>query len=199
MSTELPLFPLNTVLFPGATLSLRIFEQRYLDMVRECTRNDRGFGVICSWPAQEGRTARHARIGTEAAIVDFSTLDDGLLGLQCEGRRRFRIAETQARENGLLIGQVDWLPPEPAVGVPARYSVLQTLMQELMRHREAAAGLDIDLDDAGELGRCLAAMLPLHIDHAQALLETTDPVSRLEAIVSLLQEQEQDPEDGSDH
>ncbi len=192
MSTDLPLFPLNTVLFPGATLSLRIFEQRYLDMVRDCTRNDQGFGVICAWPAREGQLARHARIGCEAAIVDFSTLEDGLLGLQCEGRRRFRIVETRAREDGLLIGQIDWLPPEPAVGVPARFSVLQTLMQELLRHRETAAGLDVDLDDAGELGRCLAAMLPLHIDHAQALLETTDPVGRLEAIISLLQEQNED-------
>ncbi len=192
MSTELPLFPLNTVLFPGATLSLRIFEQRYLDMVRECTRNERGFGVICAWPAQEGHPARHARIGCEAIIVDFSTLDDGLLGLQCEGQRRFRIVDTRAREDGLLIGQVDWLPPEPAIGVPARFSVLQTLVQELLRHRETAAGLDVDLDDASELGRRLAAMLPLTTDHAQALLETSDPLSRLEAIISLLQAQNQD-------
>jgi uncharacterized protein len=189
VSTELPLFPLNTVLFPGATLSLRIFEQRYLDMVRDCTRNDQGFGVICAWPAQEKHPARHARIGCEAVIVDFSTLDDGLLGLQCEGRRRFRIARTRAREDGLLIGQVDWLPPEPAVVVPARFSVLQTLMQELLRHRETAAGLDVNLDDASELGRSLAALLPLHVDHAQALLEATDPIGRLEAIISLLQEQ----------
>ncbi len=197
MSIELPLFPLSTVLFPGAALSLRIFEQRYLDMVRDCTRNDQGFGVICAWPAQPDRPARHARIGCEAIIVDFSTLDDGLLGLQCEGRRRFRIVETRAREDGLLIGRVDWLPPEPAVAVPARFSVLQTLMQELLRHRETAAGLDVDLDDASELGRRLAALLPLHTDHAQALLEITDPLGRLEAIISLLQEQNSD--DGPDH
>lgn len=192
---ELPLFPLQTVLFPGARLSLRIYEQRYLDMVRECTRNEQGFGVICAWPANEGTHSRHARIGTEAVIVDFSTLEDGLLGLQCEGRRRFRIGRTQARENGLLIGNVDWMPPEPGVAVPARFSILQTLMQELLRHRETATGIHVDLDDAGDLGRCLASMLPLPIDHAQALLEMTDPVARLEGIISLLQEAEPD-EDG---
>lgn len=195
MTTELPLFPLRTVLFPGARLSLRIFEQRYLDMVRECARKELGFGVICAWPPEQDQPARHASIGTEAVIVDFSTLDDGLLGLQCEGQRRFRITGTRAREDGLMIGTVDWLPPEIAAAVPARLSVLQTLMQELLKHQPAANVLDIDLDDAGELGRCLAAMLPLDIEHAQAMLETTDPIARLEAIVSLLQ----DPAEGSDH
>ena len=188
MSTELPLFPLQTVLFPGATLSLRIFEQRYLDMVRDCSRNEQGFGVICAWPAGSENRARHARIGTEAVIVDFSTLEDGLLGLKCEGMRRFRIHRTRARDDGLLIGAVDWLPPEPGVAVPARFSILQTLMQELLQHRETAAGIDVDLDDAGALGLCLASILPLPIDHAQALLEMTDPVGRLEGIISLLQD-----------
>jgi uncharacterized protein len=195
VSTELPLFPLSTVLFPGARLSLRIFEQRYLDMVRECAREERGFGVICAWPPADHRPARHARIGTEAVIVDFSTLEDGLLGLQCEGQRRFRIAATRARDDGLLIGTVDWMPPEPAAAVPARLAVLQTLMQELQRHEASASAIDIDLEDAGELGRCLAAMLPLDIDHAQALLESTDPIARLEAIVSLLHDPEQEEND----
>ena len=195
MNTELPLFPLQTVLFPGARLSLRIFEQRYLDMVRECTRNEQGFGVICAWPANEDNHSRHARIGTEAVVVDFTTLEDGLLGLTCEGRRRFRISRTHARENGLLIGKVDWMPPEPGVAVPTRFAILQTLMQELMRHRETASTIDVDLEDASDLGRYLASMLPLPIDHAQALLEMTDPVARLEGIISLLQEAAPD-EDG---
>lgn len=195
MNIELPLFPLQTVLFPGASLSLRIFEQRYLDMVRECTRNQQGFGVICAWPANGENRARHARIGTEAIIVDFSTLEDGLLGLKCVGRRRFRIDQTHARENGLLMATVDWLPPEPGVAVPARFSILQTLMQEFLRHRETAAGVEVDLDDAGSLGRCLASLLPLPIDHAQALLEMTDPIARLEGIVSLLQEEDAQADD----
>ncbi|MFU8833605.1 MAG: LON peptidase substrate-binding domain-containing protein, partial [Wenzhouxiangella sp.] len=65
-TTELPLFPLQTVLFPQADLPLRIFEPRYLDMVRECSRTGSGFGVICAWPTEREGTARHARVGTEA-------------------------------------------------------------------------------------------------------------------------------------
>lgn len=193
---DLPLFPLQTVLFPGALLPLRIFEQRYLDMIRDCTRHGSGFGVICAWPTdEEGERARHARIGTEAVIVDFDQLDDGLLGVTCRGQRRFLIRDTRSRDDGLLIGSVDWLPPEPAAPVPSRLATLQTLMQELLRHREIAEHVDVDIEDASSLGRTLASTLALPIEHAQAMLEMTDPVSRLEALVSLLQdEDERDPE-----
>ncbi|NEZ02748.1 hypothetical protein G4Y73_01130 [Wenzhouxiangella sp. XN201] len=194
MSTEsLPLFPLQTVLFPGGLLSLRVFEQRYLDMVRECARSGSGFGVICAWPAESENRARHARIGTEAMMVDFDQLEDGLLGVTCRGQRRFLIRETRARDDGLLIGDIDWLPPEPAVPVPTRLAALQTLMQELLRHREVAERIEVDVEDASSLGRSLAGTIDIPLQHAQALLEMTDPVTRLEGLLSLL-EQEQEPD-----
>lgn len=193
MSRELlPLFPLKTVLFPGAPLSLRIFEQRYLDMVRDCARSGAGFGVICAWPAEQGERARHARIGTEAMMVDFDQLEGGLLGVTCRGQRRFRIRGTRAREDGLLLAEVDWLPPEPAAPVPTHCAALQTLMQELLRHRDIADHLDVDIEDASSLGRALAASLSVSSDHAQALLEMNDPVARLEGLISLLQEHDAD-------
>jgi len=188
---QLPLFPLKTVLFPGAPLSLRIFEQRYLDMVRDCARTGTGFGVVCAWPAEREARAKHARIGTEAVMIDFDQLDDGLLGVTCRGQRRFLIRETRARDDGLLIGEVDWLPPEPAVPVPPRCAALQTLMQELMRHRDLADHFEVDIEDASSLGRTLAASLALQEEHAQALLEMNDPVSRLEGLISLLQDVEE--------
>lgn len=188
----LPLFPLKTVLFPGAPLSLRIFEQRYLDMVRDCARTGTGFGVVCAWPAKQEGQAKHARIGTEAMMVDFDQLEDGLLGVTCRGQRRFLIRGTRARDDGLLIGEVDWLPPEPAVPVPPSCAALQTLMQELMRHRDLADHFEVDVEDASSLGRTLAASLALPEEHAQALLEMTDPVSRLEGLISLLQEEDSD-------
>lgn len=190
---QLPLFPLQTVLFPGARLNLRIFEQRYLDMVRDCARSGSGFGVVCAWPAESGHQARHARIGTEAMMVDFDQLDDGLLGVTCRGQRRFLIRATRSRDDGLLLGEIDWLPPEPAVPVPVRFATLQTLMQELLRHREIAGDTDVDLEDASSLGRALAGSLELSPEHAQALLEQTDPIARLEALINLL-----DPEQAAD-
>lgn len=190
---RLPLFPLQAVLFPGARLSLRIFEQRYLDMVRDCARSGSGFGVVCAWPSESGHRARHARIGTEAMMVDFDQLDDGLLGVTCRGQRRFLIRATRSRDDGLLMGEIGWLPPEPAVPVPVRFAALQTLMQELLRHREIAGDTDVDLEDASSLGRALAGSLELSLAHAQALLEQTDPIARLEALINLL-----DPEQTAD-
>src|SRR3954462_12375771 len=81
-----PLFPLNTVLFPGGPLPLRIFEARYVDMVRKCMREGAPFGVILIRAGQEaGEVASVANIGTSARVIDFDQMPDGLLGIVCTG------------------------------------------------------------------------------------------------------------------
>jgi Lon protease-like protein len=91
-TSELPLFPLSSVLFPGGTLGLRLFEPRYLDLVKRCGRSGEGFGICLILQGQEaGAPAIPAAVGTEAAIVDFAMTDDGLLGITVEGRRRFHV------------------------------------------------------------------------------------------------------------
>ncbi len=192
----LPLFPLNTVLFPGGQLPLRIFESRYIDMVRECLRQQSGFGVVWRMDLETGQGGGHARIGTEAVIEDFSTLPDGLLGIDCRGRRRFVVRATRARDNGLLIGEVEWLADETASPVSTRHAALQTLMREILRHRELARTVEVDIDNASSLGFALAALLPIDRPHAQALLDLTDPSQRLSTLLTLL---ERSPEaSGSD-
>ena len=188
MSESLPLFPLQTVLFPEALLPLRIFESRYIDMVRECLRAGHGFGVVARFPQDERGSAWHARIGTEAIITDFTTLEDGLLGLSTRGQRRFLIESTQARQNGLLIGQISWLAPEPARPVAPQYAALQTLMHELLRHEALAAQLQVEPDQADSLGFALASVLPLELWQAQQLLEITDPQERLEQLMGLVEQ-----------
>ena len=109
-----PLFPLHTVLLPGAPLGLRIFEPRYLDMVRECGHRQEGFGVCLILEGREaGAPATPAAYGTEARIEDFGSTDDGLLTLQVRGARRFRVRRTRVRDNGLVMGEVDWLQRDP--------------------------------------------------------------------------------------
>ncbi len=188
MSESLPLFPLQTVLFPDALLPLRIFESRYIDMVRECMRAGHGFGVVARFPEDDQGEAWHARIGTEAIITDFTTLEDGLLGLATRGQRRFLIESTHARHDGLLIGQVAWLPPEAARPVAPQYAALQTLMRELLRHEQLSAQLQVDPDNAGSLGFALASILPLELKQAQQLLEITDPQQRLETLMPLVEQ-----------
>jgi uncharacterized protein len=187
MTATIPLFPLNTVLFPGAQLPLRIFESRYIDMVRECLRNESGFGVVWRLDTTAEHGGGHARIGTEARVEDFTTLEDGLLGIDCRGQRRFVIRSTRSRDNGLLIGEVEWLKDQPAQVIGPEHAALQTLMREILAHRELAAGLDVDTEDAISLGFGLAAVLRIDRPRSQQLLEMTQPAQRLDALLAVIE------------
>lgn len=182
---EIPLFPLNAVLFPGSTLGLRIFELRYIDMVRECARNEGMFGVCLIMGGQEaGEPALPAAIGTLARIVDFDILPDGLLGISVTGGTRFRVQKTRIRSNGLVIGEVRRWPNEPAVPVPAEFSLLPTILERLAEQAGLTwrNGPRERYDDASWVGFRLAELLPLGDAERQHLLEVTDPLERLAAL-----------------
>ena len=108
-AASLPLFPLHTVLVPGAALDLRIFERRYLDMVRDCGRSGSGFGVCLILDGDEaGRPATPAAFGCEALIEDFGSTPEGLLSLRVRGRRRFHALRTRVRDSGLVVADIEW-------------------------------------------------------------------------------------------
>lgn len=183
MTTErLPLFPLSSVLYPKGLIGLRIFESRYLDMVKERLRVGQGFGIVANLTKNE-----HAVVGTEAMIIDFSTLEDGLLGLQCRGHRRFRVHQTTTQSDGLLLGEVEWWPPEPSLAVKPEHATLQTLVREMARQEVLAKELDIDTDLASELSFGLASILPLDLLQAQYFLELQDPNARLDQLMEWVQ------------
>ncbi|MBE1160400.1 LON peptidase substrate-binding domain-containing protein [Dyella acidiphila] len=186
---EVPLFPLNTVLYPGGHLQLRIFEPRYLDLVRECTRTGSAFGVcLILEGAEAGAPATPAAVGTLARITDFSHRADGLLGITTEGGSRFRVLRTRVRSDGLLRGEVALWPEEATQQVPVEFSLLQTILERLIETmgppwRHASRDL---YDDAGWLGFRLAELLPLAGDEQQHLLEMTDPIRRLATLRDIL-------------
>ena len=182
---EIPLFPLNAVLFPGSTLGLRIFEARYLDMVRECARSGRGFGVCLIMQGQEaGEPALPAAVGTLASIVDFDTLPDGLLGISVTGGARFRVQKSRVRGNGLVIGEVREWPDEPIMPVPVEFSLLPAILERLAEQAGLSwrNGPRERYEDASWVGFRLAELLPLGDAERQQLLEVTDPVERLTAL-----------------
>jgi uncharacterized protein len=186
---EMPLFPLASVLFPGGQLQLRIFEPRYLDLVRECTRYGTGFGVCLILEGREvGAPAIPAVIGTIARINDFHSGDDGLLGIVAEGGSRFRVARTRIRSDGLLRGDADVWPGEPEQPVPVEFALLQSILERLIetmaphwRHAPRSA-----YDDASWLGFRLAELLPLDAAEQQRMLELTDPLQRLAELRDIL-------------
>jgi Lon protease-like protein len=183
--TDLPLFPLSNVLFPGAILNLRIFEPRYIDLVSECSRSGSGFGVCLILEGREaGEAALPAAVGTVARITDFCTLPDGLLGITAEGGERFQMASTRIRDNGLMHGDVRLWPIEPAVAVPPEHGLLATILERLLEQIGGAfAQVERSrFDDASWVGFRLGELLPLEQAEKQHLLQTTDPLQRLDQL-----------------
>lgn len=184
---ELALFPLNTVLFPGGPLPLRIFEPRYVDMVRACLREERGFGVVLIRGGSEIGPAQFEAIGTLARIVDFHALADGLLGLTTLGERRFRVRTHQCRRDGLHVGQVQWLEIESPQPLPAEYQHLPAILETLLREApELYAHLERRPDDVSWVSCRLAELLPLTLSSRQFCLELQDPLQRLRLLSALI-------------
>lgn len=188
-TTPVPLFPLSSVLYPEGVLSLRIFEQRYLDMVRDCARHSAPFGVCLILAGHEaGEPAQPAAVGTLAHIIDFHTMPDGLLGIHARGGERFRVLGTRVRDNGLILGDIDILQPEGVIEVPPTCGLLATILERLFEQMggEAARVDRARYDDASWVGFRLAEVLPLEPHERQLLLQLTDPVARLEQLMHYL-------------
>jgi Lon protease-like protein len=187
--TDIPLFPLHAVLFPDGYLKLRIFEQRYIDMVRECSLKACCFGVcLINNPEDSNRPANHMRVGTTAEICDFSTLDDGLLGITAYGRQKFIINRTRMRDNGLLMAEVELLDETDLIDVPDEYSVLSMITGRFMEQAGShyPSFQPQHLQDANWVGYRLAELLPLDINEKQVLLQISDPLERLQMLLELL-------------
>jgi uncharacterized protein len=180
------LFPLNIVLFPGGPLPLRIFETRYVDMVRRCMREGASFGVVLIREGSEVGPAETFDVGTLADIVDFHQLSDGLLGLSCVGGQRFRIRSRSRQSDGLNLAEVDRLQPESAVPVPARHSRLAELLKNVLPQLgEVYEGIEMRPDDAAWVGYRLAEILPIPLADKQRVLELDDPIQRLDVLSPL--------------
>jgi uncharacterized protein len=186
---SIALFPLNIVLFPGGALPLRIFETRYVDMVRRCMRGSQAFGVALIREGNEVGPAETFDVGTLAKIVDFHQLSDGLLGLSCVGEQRFRIRSRGRQADGLNLAEVDWLAPEPTVAVPERHVRLPQLLKSVLPQLgEVYTGIEMRLDDAAWVGHRLAEILPIPLADKQRCLELDDPIERLDVLGPLVKD-----------
>ena len=187
LPSPLPLFPLHTVLVPGAALDLRIFERRYLDMIRDCGRNGSGFGVCLILDGNEaGAAALPAAFGTEALVEDFDTTPEGLLSLRVRGRRRFHVLRTRVRDTGLVVADIEWREDD---ATSPRLRPEHALLAELLRrillqiasdHAEPAPLL---FENATWVGWRLAELLPLPMPQRQELLQLDDPHARLQRLL----------------
>ena len=187
-NSDIALFPLHTVLFPGGPLPLRIFETRYTDMVRNCMREQQPFGVVLIQDGEEaGPVATTATVGCSARIVDFYTLQDGLLGISCVGERKFSVLRVWRAPDGLNVGEVSWLEPEPRITLPEEYAQfgasVRRAVAELAEHYQH---VEKHFDDAAWIGARITELIPIGLNEKQVLLELDDPIARLDALLSLV-------------
>ncbi|AQZ32313.1 hypothetical protein SAMN03159511_2955 [Pseudomonas sp. NFACC19-2] len=187
---KLPLFPLNTVLFPGCVLDLQIFEARYLDMISRCMKQGSGFGVVCIVEGAEvgAAASSFAAIGCEALVRDFQQRTNGLLGIRVEGGRRFRVERAQVLPDQLTVAEVQWLEEQPDSPLQAEHADLAALHAALAEH-PLVAGLAMEGVVAGQqqLANQLAYLLPLEPAQKLQLLQLDDPALRLEQLHVMLE------------
>ncbi|KAF1057100.1 MAG: hypothetical protein GAK45_02563 [Pseudomonas citronellolis] len=187
----LPLFPLNTVLFPGCRLDLQIFEARYLDMIGRCMKQGSGFGVVSILEGEEVGDAPEAYslVGCEALIRDWQQRSNGLLGIRVEGGRRFRALSTVVQPDQLSIAEVMWMDELPDAPLTEEHDDLAALLGALSAH-PMVAGLDMGGEIRGQqaLACQLAYLLPFDREQKQVLLEMDDPTVRLARIQVLLEQ-----------
>lgn len=184
---EIPLFPLNTVLFPGGPLPLRLFEPRYLDMISRCLKHDTPFGVVLIKEGQEAGPATTFEVGTLATIVDWYQGSDGLLGITAKGTDRFRLLEASRQQDGLNVGKIEILPAQPPMSLPESYQalpqILESVMNDLGRLYE---DLDRNFDDAVWVAHRFAEILPIDLRQKQAWLENEDVLACLRMVEEAL-------------
>lgn len=184
----IPVFPLNTVLFPGGPLPLRIFETRYVDMISRCMRTSETFAVAALTEGSETDTWSYQEIATLAQVTDFETLPDGLLGIVAEGRQRVRLSKPERLQDGLNMAVAEPLPDEPPVAIGSEDEDLVSLLRDLLQQLpEFYAGRETHFDDASWVGFRLAEILPFSLAQKQYFLEMEDAVRRLEIIRPLIE------------
>ncbi|MFV3306536.1 LON peptidase substrate-binding domain-containing protein [Pseudomonas sp. NY15181] len=186
-----PLFPLNTVLFPGCRLDLQIFEARYLDMIGRCMKQNGGFGVVGIVEGEEVGDApeRYSLVGCEALIRDWQQRPNGLLGIRVEGGRRFRVLSANVQPDQLTVAEVEWLDEQPDQPLTKEHDDLAALLEALSMHPMVSAlEMGGEVNGQQELACQLAYLLPFERDQKQVLLEMDDPTVRLARIQVLLEQ-----------
>jgi len=197
---SLPLFPLGTVLFPGGLLPLRIFEVRYLDMIRRCQKTSAPFGVVCLTQGHEVRQPGagqegFAAVGTLATLAEVEAPQPGLMMIRAHGTQRFRIQSSEQLKHGLWVADVAQMPDDLAVPVPEDLKptaeALGRLLETLQAQTQETGGETPvrepwALEDCGWVANRWCELLPLPTGVKQRLMELDNPLVRLELVSDLL-------------
>mgnify|MGYP000185021039 CR=1 FL=1 len=184
----IPLFPLNTVLFPGGVLPLRLFEQRYLDMAAACMKENKPFGIcLIDEGGETGKAARPHAVGTLAEIIDWEMEQLGILQITTRGLQRFRILAQEVGANQSLSARVEVIQNNGPLPLPVEAKCMLPLLQRIIKDLGPARIPEPHwLDEAEWVGFRICEVLPIQNLAKQKLLELEDPISRLEILEKYL-------------
>ena len=196
---KIPLFPLGTVLFPDGVIALKIFEARYLDMIKRCLREKTEFGVISIIKNiesdQESISATFSQIGTLAQIEDFDPVQPALYMTKSFGTQRFKLLNSTQEASGLWIGEVELLENDPLIPVPQEHQKVAKLLDEIISviqsedlMGEAPFKKPYKVDDCGWVSNRLAELLPISLAQKNHLLAQTNPRIRLDLVTEIIED-----------
>ncbi len=188
---RLPLFPLNAVVFPGGWLPLRIFEQRYLDMVKQAIADDTPFGICAIREgAETGAPAVPYAVGTRVHVTDWDMPQAGILHIDTQAEERFVVRSTRTEPGGLLTGSVEAVSAEPASAIPAELELAVEILRHIIgEYGTAHFPAPHEFDNAVWVGFRLSEVLPLKLSVKQNLLEMNDSAMRLRILTEFLKKQ----------
>jgi Lon protease-like protein len=196
---KIPLFPLGTVLFPDGVIALKIFEARYLDMIKRCLREKTEFGVISIIKNiesdQESISATFSQIGTLAQIEDFDPVQPALYMTKSFGTQRFKLLNSTQEASGLWIGEVELLENDPLIPVPQEHQKVAKLLDEIISviqsedlMGEAPFKQPYKVDDCGWVSNRLAELLPISLAQKNHLLAQTNPRIWLDLVTEIIED-----------
>ena len=194
LSSELPIFPLTINVLPGGYLPLQIFEPRYLDMVKNCMRQEIGFCVVLLRGSMNqidsSKLPDHSPIGTYVEIVDFNQLENGLLGITVQGQYRIQILDRRKQEDGLImVDSIEQPEEEESITLEPQYENIWRILKEISNHPEIKKlELAINFENSSSVAYNLASLLPLTPPERQNILEFQSNVDRFDHLNKIVKQ-----------
>jgi Lon protease-like protein len=196
-SYQLPLFPLNVVICPEGLMNLRIFEARYLDMIKTCLRNQTGFAIVAALPdANDAKPSNlpFASVGTVVEILDADVTTVGLILISCRGRQRVSVNSFTVQSDGLVVGDVTDINHDLQMVIPDDLKIVSENLQKLIESLPLQGFSESDIpilkpykyNDSAWVSNRWVELLDLPLIQKQRLMQIDSPIVRLELVYDIL-------------
>ena len=183
---KIPIFPLKSIILPGGQFPLRIFERRYLDMIRDSLKTNSGFVIALTKKDADYISSVHD-YACYVNIVDWSQLDGGLLGITVEGKSLVTLSNCKLDETNLLRGDAQQIKSSIDHLIPQKYQILSKFYRKIYPEIKAYIFHNKPkYNDANWIGFRLIECLPIEISDKADLISTNEPLDRLEKILHIV-------------